>query len=60
MDEKQISDYAHRLRKSHGDKAELVAAQKLKAFEDRNKVEDAEDWKRIRAAIRSLRDVNLG
>lgn len=59
MDEKQISDYAYRLRESHGDKAELVAAQKIKDLEDRNKTEAAEDWKRIRAAIRSLRDVKL-
>jgi hypothetical protein len=59
MDEKQISDYAHRLRESHGDKAEFVAAQKSKEFEDRNEIEDAEDWKRIRAAIRALRDVKV-
>ena len=59
MNEKQISDYARRLRESHGDKAELVAAQKAKDFEGRNKAEDAEDWKRIRAALRELRDVQL-
>ena len=59
MNEKQISDYARRLRESHGDNAELVAAQKAKDFEGRNKAEDAEDWKRIRAALRELRDVKL-
>ncbi|MDH3702244.1 MAG: hypothetical protein OEU46_13100 [Alphaproteobacteria bacterium] len=59
MNEKQISDYARRLRDSHGDKAELVAAQKAKDFEARNKADDAEDWKRIRAALRELRDVKL-
>ena len=59
MDEKQINDYARRLRASHGDKAELMAARKSKEFEDRNRAEDAEDWKRIRAAIRTLRDVRL-
>lgn len=59
MDEKQISEYAHRLRESHGEKAELVAAQKSKELEGKNKMEDAEDWNRIRAAIRSLRDVKL-
>lgn len=59
MNEKQISDYAHRLRESHGDKAEFVAAQKAKDFEGRNKAEDAEDWRRIRAALRELRDVKL-
>lgn len=55
MRETQIADYATRLLEAHGDQAEVEAAQKARHFKDINNREEAENWRRIRAAIRERR-----
>ena len=53
----QLDDYAHRLFRAHGDKAEYEAAQKaLKATDPK----EAEDWRKVRSLIRQLRGPNQG
>ncbi len=58
MDITQIEDYAQRLYAAHGDKAEAEAAQKASAAEEAGDTKQAEDWRRIRSAIRTLRGAN--
>ena len=55
MRETEIADYASRLLAAHGDGAEAEAAQKARPFEEINDSEKAQDWQRIRAAIREMR-----
>ncbi len=48
----QLDDYAHRLFRAHGDRAEYEAAQKaLKATDPK----EASDWRKVRELIRQLR-----
>lgn len=58
MDITQVEDYAHRLYAAHGDKAEAEAAQKAAAAKEAGDEKQAEDWNRIRNAIRALRGAN--
>lgn len=56
----EIGDYAHRLYAAHGDRAEYEAAQKVLEAERRKDPGQADDWRRIREAIRGLRGPNQG
>ena len=55
MKESEIADYARRLYAAHGDRAEVEAAQKARTFEDSDDHAQADNWRRIRAAIHQLR-----
>jgi len=55
MKEMEIQDYARQLLAAHGDKAQVEAAQKARAFEQAGKMEDAADWRHIEAAIKMMR-----
>lgn len=55
MDMSEIHDYARRLLSAHGDKAELEAAQKAVEYEQLRETVQAEDWRRIQAAISEMR-----
>ena len=49
-----IQDYARQLLEAHGDKAVAEVAQKARALEDQGKREDAEQWRRIEAALKEM------
>ena len=55
MEETEVVDYARRLFKAHGDKAEAEAAQREAAARDQNNEAEASNWARIRLAIREMR-----
>ena len=50
-----IHDFARQLFEAHGDKAEAEAQQRAQKAEQENDKEQAEDWRRVRAAIREMR-----
>ena len=49
-----IQEHARKLLAVHGDKAIAQAAQKAKAFEEHNELEEAKTWRRIEAALREM------
>ena len=51
----QIDDYAQRLYSAHGDRAEYEAAQRAKDSEAKGDAHAAEQWRKVRAAIRLIR-----
>ena len=55
MNMNEIHDYARRFLGTHGDKAEAEAAQRAADFEKQGDRQQAEDWRRIQAAISSMR-----
>lgn len=55
MDSLQIIQHAQQLYAAHGDKAEAEAAQKASSLEASGDHEQAEVWKKIRAAIHEIR-----
>lgn len=55
MQEIEIQDYARQLLEAHGAKAIVEAAQKACAFEKEGKIEDAEIWRHIEAALKLMR-----
>ena len=55
MQEIDIHDYARQLLEAHGDKAIAEAAQKACAFEKEGASEQAETWRHIEAALKSMR-----
>lgn len=59
MRESDVADYAKRLLEAHGGKAEAEAAAKVREFEEKNDEEQAETWRRIRAAISEMRGAPL-
>lgn len=59
MRESDVADYAKRLLDAHGGKAEAEAAAKVREFEEKNDVEQAETWRKIRAAISEMRGAPL-
>ena len=59
MDSTAIHDYARRLVGAHGDKAELEAAQRAANCERLGEKQQAEDWRRIQAAIKEMRGPHL-
>jgi len=55
MKESEVVDYARRLFKAHGDKAEAEAAQREATAKDQNNEAEANDWARIRLVIHEMR-----
>jgi hypothetical protein len=54
----EIEDYARQLFEAHGFKAIAEAAQKARAFEEQGDNEHAHTWRRIEAALLSMRGPN--
>ena len=50
-----VAEHARQLLDAHGDKAEAEAAQKAAILEAEGKAQEAESWRRVRAAIHQLR-----
>ncbi len=50
-----IVEHARQLLEAHGDKAEAEAAQRAGAKQAEGKAEEAETWRKIRAAIHEMR-----
>jgi len=55
MNMNEIHDYARRFLGTHGEMAEAEAARKAAEFEKQGDQKQAEDWRRIQAAIGSMR-----
>lgn len=55
MEEIQIHDYARQLFEARGERAIVEAAQKACACEKRGDAEEAEIWRHIEAALKSMR-----
>lgn len=55
MEIAKITEYARALYQAHGDAAEAEAAQKAKRSEDAGDADEAENWRKIRLAIREIR-----
>jgi hypothetical protein len=55
MDTNAIHDYARRFIGTHGDKAELEAAQRAAECERQGEKQQAVDWRKIQAAIKEMR-----
>jgi hypothetical protein len=55
MNINEIHDYARRLVGVHGTKAEVEAAQKASECEKQGDKGQAQDWRRIQAAIKEIR-----
>ena len=51
----EVHDYARRFLGTHGDKAEVEAALKVAECEKAGDKSQAEDWRRIQAAINQMR-----
>ena len=50
----EIQDHARKLMEAHGTKALSEAAQKAKVFEEQGRKDDAQDWRRIEAALKQM------
>ena len=50
-----INSHARKLLRAHGDKAELEAAQKAAECERGDDDNQASDWRRVQAAIKTMR-----
>jgi hypothetical protein len=55
MQETEIHDYARQLLDAHGDKAVAEAAQKASALEKQGNSEQAQNWRHIEAALKTMR-----
>ena len=55
MREIEIHDYARQLLEAHGGKAIAEAARKASSFEEAGEGEQAQTWRRIEAALKSMR-----
>jgi hypothetical protein len=51
----EVHDYASRLLREHGDKAQLIAAQRAVECENRGDRSEAEDWRRIRDTLKEMK-----
>jgi hypothetical protein len=51
----EVHDYASRLLWEHGDKAQLIAAQRAVECEKRGDRSEAEDWRRIRDTLKEMK-----
>lgn len=54
-----IHDYARRLIGVHGDKAEVEAAQRAALCERQGDKAQAEEWRKIQAAIKEMRGPHM-
>ncbi|HUW73247.1 MAG TPA: hypothetical protein VMW05_04325 [Methyloceanibacter sp.] len=55
MDMNEVHDYARRFLGTHGDKAVAEASQRATACESVGDKAEAENWRRIQAAIEQMR-----
>ena len=55
MGEIEIHDYARQLIEAHGAMAIVEAAQKACTCEEKGETEEAETWRHIEAALKSMR-----
>jgi hypothetical protein len=55
MNMTEIHDYARRFLGTHGEMAEAEAARQATGFEKQGDKQQAQDWRRIQAAISSMR-----
>jgi hypothetical protein len=55
MQTTQVAEFARQLLDAYGDRAEVQAAQKVQEAEARGDGQEAESWRRVRAAIHELR-----
>jgi len=55
----EIQDHARKLMDAHGAKAIAEAAQKARAFEVQGDRQQAEDWRRIEAALKEMQGPHL-
>jgi hypothetical protein len=55
MQASEVHDYASRLLRDHGDKAQLIAARRAIECEKRGDKREAEDWRRIRDALKEMK-----
>ena len=55
MQASQVHDYASRLLREHGDKAQLIAAQRVLECEKRGDRSEAENWRRIRDTLKEMK-----
>mgnify|MGYP007073217905 CR=1 FL=1 len=60
MDAIKTTEYARALLTSHGAKAEVEAARKMRECEDSGRTGEAEDWRKIRMAISEMRGPHQG
>jgi hypothetical protein len=51
----EIQEHARKLKDAHGDKAILEAAEKARELEEGGDREQAENWRRIEAALMQMR-----
>jgi len=51
----EIQEHARKLKDAHGDKAILEAAAKARELEEAGDKEQAENWRRIEAALMQMR-----
>ena len=51
----EVHDYASRLLREHGDKAQLIAAQRVLECEKCGDRSEAEDWRRIRDTLKEMK-----
>ena len=51
----EIQEHARKLKDAHGDKAILEAAEKARELEEAGDKEQAENWRRIEAALMQMR-----
>ena len=58
MNINEFQQHARKLYAAHGDRAEFEAAQRARKSLEAGNKEEAEDWRRIRSAIRQLRGPN--
>jgi hypothetical protein len=58
MDVIKATEIAHALYRSHGDKAEALAAQREHHYRDAGDSEEATYWRTIRGSIRQMRGAN--
>jgi hypothetical protein len=55
MQASEVHNFASRLLKEHGDKAQLIAAQRVVECEKRGDRAEAEDWRRIRDTLKEMK-----
>ena len=60
MEAIKVAEYAQALYAAHGDRAEAEAAHRANAALDAQKMDEAQNWKAVRASIRRLRGPNQG
>jgi len=60
MDAIRTTEYARALLNSHGAKAHVEAARRMRECEQAGKTDEARDWKKIRIALSEMRGPHQG